>query len=294
MNCYASGVPVTARCSVELVVDALASLGEGPLWDGRRNELVWVDIDAGRVFRTSPASGRTQGLAVDPPVTAVVPYGEVGFAVAVRDGFGILEAGARTVQRFAAADSDAADTRMNDGACDRRGRFWAGTLSYSRSPAGALFRWTGGAADCVLRGLTTSNGIGWSPDDRHLYLVDSAIGAIDRFAFDLDAGAIGRRRRFATVELDAGRPDGLAVDADGGVWVALWGGGAVLRFAPDGRLDRRIELPVSQVTSCCFGDADLSTLYVTTAARGVAEPHAGSVFACRPGATGLTAFAFEG
>ncbi len=146
----------------------------------------------------------------------------------------------------------------------------------------------------MLGGLTTANGIGWSPDDRRMYLVDSATGAIDRLGFDLDTAAIGPRRRFATIEPRAGRPDGLAVDAAGCVWIALWGGAGVLRFAPDGRLDRRIDLPVSQVTSCCFGDADLGTLYVTTAARGVQEPHAGGVFACRPGVTGLAPFAFEG
>jgi sugar lactone lactonase YvrE len=293
MNCYAGAVSLTTT-PVELVVDALASLGEGPVWDARRAELLWVDIDAGRVHRSSAATGRTRSFAIDPPATAVVPRAGGGFAAAVRDGFGVLDARSTHLQGLVPVGAGDADTRMNDGACDRRGRFWAGTLSYSRRPRGALFRWAGGAPERMLGGLTIANGIGWSPDDRWMFLVDTATGAIDRFAFDLDSGSIARRRGFATIKPAAGRPDGLAVDADGGVWVALWGGGAVLRFTADGILDRRIELPVSQVTSCCFGDADLGTLYVTTAGRGVDEPHAGGVFACRPGLTGLATFPFEG
>jgi sugar lactone lactonase YvrE len=279
---------------VELVVDGRASLGESPLWDMRRDELLWVDIDAGRLHRSSPRTARTRSFAVDPPATAVTPRAGGGFAAALRDGFGILDASPGEVRGFVPVGAGDGDTRMNDAACDRRGRMWAGTLSYSRLPRGALFRWTGGAPQLVLGGLTIANGIGWSPDDRWMFLVDTATGGVDRFAFDLDAGRIARRRRFATIERAAGRPDGLAVDADGGVWVALWGGGAVHRYAADGTLDRRVELPVTQVTSCCFGDADAGTLYITTAARGVEELHAGGVFACRPGVPGLPAYAFEG
>jgi len=147
----------------------------------------------------------------------------------------------------------------------------------------------------VLPGLSISNGLGWSPDDRLMYHVDTPRGRIDVYEFDAEAGTIGGRRTAIAVPPDEGRPDGLTVDAEGGIWVALWGGRAVQRYSPDGRPDLRVELPVSHVTSCCFGDSDLATLYMTSAARGAEqEPLAGSLFCCRPGVQGLPATPFAG
>jgi sugar lactone lactonase YvrE len=139
------------------------------------------------------------------------------------------------------------------------------------------------------------HGLGWSPDDRLMYHVDTPRRRIDVYEFDALRGALGARRAAIPVAPEHGRPDGLAVDAEGGLWLALWGGGAVQRYAPDGGVDARVELPVSQVTSCCFGDSDLGTLFVTSAARGAEhEPLAGSLFACRPGVRGLPATPFAG
>jgi sugar lactone lactonase YvrE len=147
----------------------------------------------------------------------------------------------------------------------------------------------------VLPGLSISNGLGWSPDDHLMYHVDTPRRRIDVYEFDAVSGRLGGRRAAIPVPAEHGRPDGLAVDADGGIWVALWGGGAVQRYTPEGREDTRIELPVSQVTSCCFGDADLGTLYVTSATRGAEhESLAGSLFVCRPGVRGLPATPFAG
>lgn len=285
----------TVAISADLVVDAHASLGEGPVWNAERDELIWVDIDAGLVHRLDPARNRTSRVAIGQSVGVAVPRRHGGLALGVRDGFALVEDGASHVAVVAPVEADNPDTRMNDGACDRAGRFWAGTLSASGLPCAALYRWTGERQPTrVLDGVTISNGIGWSPDDRQMYYVDTVTGGVDVFDFDSASGDITNRRQAISIEPAAGKPDGLAVDTDGGVWVALWGGSAVHRYAPDGSLDRRVKLPVTQVTSCCFGDPDLGTLYVTSAARGVDDPHAGAVFGCRPGCAGLPGAAFSG
>ncbi|MEA2409201.1 MAG: hypothetical protein QOE69_3320, partial [Thermoleophilaceae bacterium] len=184
-----------------------------------------------------------------------------------------------------------------DGAVDPRGRFWAGTMSLAGDTrTAALYRLDPDlTVTCALPGLSVSNGLGWSPDGSTLYHVDSPRRRIDLYEFELEAGRVAGRRAVMPVPREHGTPDGLTVDADGGVWVAMWGGGAVHRYAAAGELEERLELPVTNVTSCCFGDADLSTLYVTTAARGAAhEPLAGALFALRPGVRGLPATPFAG
>jgi sugar lactone lactonase YvrE len=162
--------------------------------------------------------------------------------------------------------------------------------------SGALYRLDGDLrVTRALSGISVSNGLGWAPGGETLYHVDSPRRRIDVYDFDEAAGAIAGRRAVIPVAAELGLPDGLTVDAEGGVWVALWGGGAVQRYSPEGAPDARIELPARNVTSCCFGDVDLETLFVTTAARGDAgEPLAGSVFECRPGVRGLAGTPFAG
>jgi sugar lactone lactonase YvrE len=275
---------------------APAELGEGPVWDALRQELVWVDIHAGLVHRRARGHpDRT--LEVGLPVGCAVPRAGGGLALALRDGFALVPPDDRTPVLVGPVERDRRDTRMNDGACDSRGRFWAGTMSLRRDTrTAALYRLDPDLrVTRVLPGISVSNGIGWSPDDSVLYHVDSPRRRIDAYHFDSQAGAIAGRRAVIPIAAELGTPDGLTVDAEGGIWVALWGGGAVARHTPDGVLDERIELPVSNVTSCCFGDADLGTLYVTTASRGAAhEPLSGAVFACRPGIRGLPATPFAG
>jgi sugar lactone lactonase YvrE len=278
------------------VAAAPAELGEAPVWDARREELLWVDIDRGLVHRR--AQGRADvTLPAGQPVGCAVPRAGGGLALALRDGFALVDPGREEPRLVAAVERDRTDTRMNDGACDARGRLWAGTMSLrGDTRSAALYRLD---ADLIARrmlpGVSVSNGIGWSPDGDTLYHVDSPRRRIDVYDFDSVAGAIAGRRAVIPVAPELGLPDGLTVDAEGGIWVALWGGGAVQRHAPDGELDARIELPTSNVTSCCFGDPDLATLYVTTASRGAeGEPLAGLVFACRPGVRGLPATPFAG
>jgi sugar lactone lactonase YvrE len=275
---------------------APAELGEGPVWDADRGELIWVDIDRGLVHRRAPGR-KDLTLSAGQPVGCAVPRAGGGLALAMRDGFGLVEPGGHEPRLVAPVERERADTRMNDGACDARGRLWAGTMSLrGDTRAAALYRLDPDLSVVrVLPGLSVSNGIGWSPEGDTLYHVDTPRRRVDVYDYDEAAGLIAGRRAVIPVAPELGLPDGLTVDTDGGVWVALWGGGAVQRHAPDGALDARIELPARNVTSCAFGDPDLGTLYVTTAARRAAEePLAGAVFACRPGVRGLAATPFAG
>jgi sugar lactone lactonase YvrE len=279
----------------ELAAAERALLGEGPVWDAALDELVWVDIEGGLVHRQGPGEA-VVSIDVGQPIGCAVPRTAGGLALALRDGFALMPPGG-TPRLVAPVEQERPDTRMNDGACDSRGRLWAGTMSLRGDTRRAsLYRLDADlTVTRVLPGLSISNGLGWSPDDRHMYHVDTPRERIDVYEFDAERGVIGARRAAIPVAAERGRPDGLAVDAEGGIWVALWGGGAVQRYSPEGRPDVRIELSVSQVTSCCFGDSDLGTLYITTAARGTSrEPLAGSVFSCRPGVQGLPATPFAG
>jgi sugar lactone lactonase YvrE len=275
---------------------APCDLGEGPIWDAARGDLIWVDIDLGLVHRRSP--GRAdETIDVGQPVGCAVPRARGGLALGLRDGFALLAAGGGEPDIVASVEANLHSTRMNDGACDSRGRFWAGTMSLTGDTrSGALYRLDPDlSVTRVLPGISISNGIGWSPDGSQLYHIDSPRRRVDLYEFDTAAGSIIDRRAVIPIDATLGTPDGLTVDAEGGLWVALWGGGAVLRFSPEGVLDRRLEIPATNVTSCCFGDPDLGTLYITTAARGAAhEPLAGALFAYRPGVVGLPATPFAG
>ena len=280
--------------SVELVLEARAELGEGPLWDEAGQRLVWVDIMAGRVHLFRPDTGACRTVEVGRPVGAAALSAGGGLVLAVPEGFTRLDLDSGVLAPVAALPAPSPDIRMNDGKCDRAGRFWAGTMALDeRAGAGALYRLDpSGEVTIMVDGVTISNGLDWSLDERRMYYVDSGTGRIDVFDWDLKKGRLSNRRPFVFFPAQAGVPDGLTVDADGGVWVALWGGGAVHRYRPDGHLDRVVLLPVTHPTSCAFGGPDLRDLYVTSAAvaLGPAErarqPGAGGVFRVRPGVRG--------
>jgi sugar lactone lactonase YvrE len=282
----------------ELVLDAHAGLGEGPLWDARSSELLWVDIMAGLVHRFDPATGTDVTLDVGQPVGAVVPRAAGGYALAVRDGFAVVDAAA-AMRIVAPVDDDRPELRMNDGACDSRGRFWAGTMHLDEVPdAGALYRLaTDGCVETMLHHVTISNGIAWSPDDTVMYYADTPTQGVDAFDYEAESGAISNRRRVATIEDGAGFPDGLVVDEEGCIWVALWDGWAVRRYSPDGMLQGVVDVPAARVTKPAFGGPALDELYITSAApdaSDAAQPHAGGIFRVRPGVRGLPANAYAG
>ncbi|MYV98674.1 SMP-30/gluconolactonase/LRE family protein [Streptomyces sp. SID3343] len=280
-----------------------ATLGESPCWDARGGRLLWVDIPAGRVHYLVTDTDLYGWYDVGRPVSAVVPRAGGGYGLAVREGFAVLEPDG-AIRIVASVPDERPGNRMNDGACDRAGRFFAGTKAEDDTPgAGALYRLDPPDTNRpgepprltrVFAGVTNSNGIAWSPDERLLYYVDTGTGRIDTCAYDPTDGTVCDRRPFAEIPAEAGLPDGLTVDVDGGVWVALWEGAALRRYAPDGRLDRTLPVPARRVTNCAFGGPDLDVLYVTTAATDDREPLGGRLFAFRPGVRGLPAHPYRG
>jgi sugar lactone lactonase YvrE len=285
---------------VELAVDVRAELGEGPSWDPETRRLLWVDITAELVHRFDPASGLDEWFEIGQPVGAAVPSSDGRLALAVSDGFAFLDPVTGTIERIADVEVDLPDTMMNDGKCDPAGRLWAGTKDANGSRAiGSLYRLGPDRRSVrMVTGLTVSNGLGWSPDRRTMYFIDSPTQRIDMFDFDLDGGEIANRRTLVEVPQAWGLPDGMTVDADGFLWVAFWGGSAVRRFDPEGAVASTVEFPVSQVTSCTFGGDDLSALYVTTARDSLSEerlaeqPLAGALFRLAPGVRGQPSHPF--
>jgi sugar lactone lactonase YvrE len=251
-------------------------LSEGPRWHEERQELLWVDILGCQLHRgTLTSDGRLERvstIAVDRHVGAVAPAVGGGYVLAAGPGFLFVDESG-SIRELAQPEGNRTDVRMNDGACDAQGRFWAGTMAYDESQgAGSLFRLElDGSCTTVLTGLTISNGIGWSPDETTMYLNDSGTGCVDAFRFDASSGALSDRRTLVHIDEPGVVPDGLTVDQEGGVWVALWGGGAVNRYAPDGSLIATLRIPVQRPTSCAFGGPDRDTLFVTTARAGLDE-----------------------
>jgi sugar lactone lactonase YvrE len=285
-----------------LVLDCHNLLGEGPSWDGDGGTLRWVDIHGRLVQRYDPSTGRTAARQLDQAVSAVVPRAGGGLAVALEDGIWVTDSDAGPLRRLAAIEADDPTTRLNDAKCDRRGRLWVGSMAYDeRTRAGSLYRVDpDGSLERVLGDLTVSNGIAWSPDARLMYFIDSMERRVDVLDHDPASGRATGRRGLIEIEPDAGLPDGMTVDAEGCLWVALWDGWAVRRYWPSGQLDRIVELPVARPTSCAFGGPELADLYVTSAGEGLSDaerggqPLAGGLFVVRPGVHGLPATPFAG
>jgi sugar lactone lactonase YvrE len=215
--------------------------------------------------------------------------------VALEAGFAVLDDRNGSFQVVADTGIPTSTMRMNDGKCDSAGRFWAGTMSTDGHPGlASLFRLDPDyTLTEVVRGVSISNGLGWNPDDTLMYFIDSPTHRVEVFDFDLAAGALSARRTLVTIDRAVGEPDGLSVDTEGFLWVAIWGGSAVHRYAPDGSLDRVVHLPASHITSCCFGGHRLDELYITSARDELSpeqlkhEPLAGAVFRCEVGVEGL-------
>ena len=280
------------RDRIEVVSPAGARLGEGPVWDARIHRLAWVDILASRVNLTDVRTGATDVIPTPLHVGAVALRASGGYIAALQNGFWVIDVG--NVVPLAVLPDARPDHRFNDGKCDPAGRFWAGTLAYDESvAAGALYRLDGdGTVTLMLDGVSVSNGLAWSADGQTMFFIDSPTRRIDAFAFEPATGEIADRRPIAHLAPESGYPDGMTIDAEGGLWVAVWRGSAVHRYR-DGVLDVVIDLPVSLPTSCTFGGDDLDELYITSASEALSvreraeQPLAGSVFRVRPGVQGL-------
>ncbi len=265
-------------------------LGEGPWWDVQTRFLHWVDIEGRRVRRVRlDGTGEVQ-LGTTSEVGFAVPTVRGSLLAGLRDGLHELDATTGAARLVFPADYDTGSHRINDGKTDRRGRVWFGTKHDPETAATSSFYRFDGDGDGVQRvldGIITSNGLGWSPDDAVMYHTDSLVRTIFAYDFDAERGGLSGRRVFAE---DPGTcvPDGLTVDAEGFVWAAKWDGGVVVRYAPDGSVAARLELPVCRPTSCMFVGDRLDTLAVTSAVSpGRDEPLAGSVFLIDVGVLGL-------
>lgn len=272
-----------------------AQLGEAPVWMAQEERLYWVDMLEPAIQRFDPSTGRNETRALGKLVSAILPADDGQLFVASQDGIETLDFTTGTFSAYVNPEPGMSENRLNDAKVDPNGAIWVGSMRLDASkPEGSLYRIT--SASDVRRmetGITVSNGIGWSPDGSTLYFVDTAPGLI--FAYDIDGPSkeLRNRRIFAKIPDDSGRPDGLTVDADGGVWCAIWDGWRVDRYLPNGKLDFSVPMPVPRPTSVAFGGADLSTLYITSArvrlpASTLAEaPLSGGLFSCRPGQKGL-------
>jgi sugar lactone lactonase YvrE len=278
----------------EQVTGPVTHHGEGPVWWSGWGGLRWVDMLAGDVL-TLTADGSVARRHVAEVVAAVRPRRDGGAVLAVERGFALEDAdGAVTVLDPVWTDDG---VRMNEGGCDPDGRFWCGSMAYDQAPgAAAMYRLDpDGSVRQVFGGVTVSNGLEWSPDGSLAYYADTATHRIDVFDYDRDAG-LTARRPFVTFSDDE-RPDGLTVDAEGGIWVALYGGGAVRRYDAGGRLDAVVEIPAAQVTACTLGGPDLDQLFVTTSRENLGpedDPPAGSLFRVEVGVRGRPVRAFAG
>lgn len=290
-----------AAGAVECVVDGRNTLGESVIWHPRERVLYWVDVRAPALYRLERGGGVT---AFPLPALAggVVPRAAGGLAIALQDGFYTVDTASGATALIVDPEPQFPENRINDGRCDRAGRFWAGTMHVTRrEPLGSLYRLDPDRTVRRVRdGITVPNSLCFSPDDRTLYLADTYADFILAYDFSLEDGVISNPRRFADTRDHGGHPDGSCVDADGCVWNAEYRAGRVVRYTPQGRIDRVIALPISQPTCCCFGGDALDTLYITSSRQRMApeelaaQPLAGGLFAVRPGVTGLPEAEYRG
>lgn len=285
----------------EPVAAAAADFSEGPLWDSRDGVLWWTDIPGAGVHRLDPRTGEDRVIPVDRTVGALVPRAAGGLAVASCDGFGLLDTDTGRVELIAALNADDPAMRMNDGKCDAAGRFYAATMAYDpTSRPGALWRLDADhSARELVGGVGIGNGLAWSADGGTLYYIDTPTGGVDAFDVDVATGDLSGRRRVITIEPRDGVPDGMCIDDEGALWVALWGGSQVRRYSVDGELLGVVAVPVSNVTSLAFGGDGYDELFITTAGPRhsgslASEPLGGAVFCVRPGVTGPPAHAYGG
>ena len=290
---------MTRELEAEVAVSAQCQLGEGPVWDPDRGLLWWVDLLAGSVHAIDPSTGARTRFDAGDAVGAVGLTRGGGLVLALADSFALAGADGQDLARVPGFTIDRTAIRFNDGKPDPWGNFIAGTMAWDESgnPPGSLYRLAPDGVVTELFGdVGLSNGLDWTDDQNLFYYSDTNIGRVDVFDTDPDTGALFGRRPFVTVP----EPDGLTLDAEGCVWLALWGSGELRRYTPDGRLDTVVRLPAWQVTSAAFGGPDLGTLFITTAREGLTpaeqaeQPHAGDIFACTPGVTGRPPFLFAG
>jgi D-xylonolactonase len=286
----------------ECVWNAHAQLGEGPLWSVKEQALYWVDILNHRLHRYSP-SQEQRTWQFDQEICAVAERTDAdGLIITQRHGFAFFNPKTEELRPIMQLETHIPTNRFNDGKCDRRGRFWAGTMDFdARQNSGSLYRLSPDLrCEMMDSGYVVTNGPTWSADDKTLYHNDSVNGRVYAFDHDLETGALSNKRLFLQLGPEEGSPDGMTTDAEGGLWIAQWGANKVTRRDAQGNVLKTVMLPCSQVSSCTFGGPNLSTLYITTAAVGLSkqqlesEPLAGGLFAVDVDVAGVPAYTFRG
>lgn len=297
-----------------VALDTRDLIGEAPVWDAAGQRLLWCDLEAGIVHAATPGNcgGWCESRRWDlhRPIAAAIPRTSGGLVVAGGvEIFALNEAG--RILPFARLAADPNLVRFNDAKCDPQGRLWAGTLALDFTPRAALYRIDpDGAVSTVLDGLSIANGMDWSPDGSVFYLTESLSRCVEAFDFDAACGALTRRRTFVQIAYGEGGPNGLTVDREGCLWLAVTGSGQVRRYSPEGKELLRVAIATPGATSCAFGGNDGANLFVTSLGRRMPEvartlgltdemmnndgPQSGGLFVCRPGATGRPATAFSG
>lgn len=284
---------------LEIALRGRPTLAKSPNWDLGSGNLVWVDVLGSAVHRYWPRSDHDDVTPVPQHVGAAEPRTNGGLVLNLRDGIGLFDlVGTPRWLVYWARDG----MRGSSAAIDPAGRLWAGTMRYDQAAGGGFLARVdqSGRASIVLPSVTTSSGIGWSPDQTLMYFVDTPTGCVDVFDYDVATGTPTNRRPLCRIATDEGAPDGLCVDTAGCVWVAIDGGGQVRRYTPDGTLDRVVEIPATQVTGCCFGGDDMRDLFVTTGRehfterQSLEQPLAGSLFLAPDMGEGLLPTRFPG
>lgn len=289
----------------ELVIDSGCTIGEGPVWDERTGRLYFIDILGRRLYRWD---GReiTGTIDFQQSLGFAVPREGGGVVAGLEDGFYFADFDGTAPRKIADPEPGRTDGRLNDGKVDPAGRVWGGTMPVSldtgegeAGPDSGLYCLDGELrVKTMLRGVIQGNGMDWSAGGGKFYFIDTQRFCVQEFDYNLKENRLSGGRVCVEVPRDLGIPDGMTVDCEGMLWVALWGGGAVGRWDPaSGRLLERVELPAKNVTSCCFGGAELDELYITTARLGTdlaQYPHAGGVFRVRPGVKGKASVRFRG
>lgn len=283
--------------NVELMFDAKAALGEGPVWDARTQTLYWVDILNKRIYANGDSLAE-----LDEFIGCLAPRARGGLVLAKRFSFWTFDLSATSSTFLAAPADEPATNRFNDGKCDPRGRFVAGTMNLNeKDSTGSLYSFNGESIAKLLSNVTISNGLTWNPDGKTFYYIDTPTRVVQAFDYDLDSGAIANPRVTVTIPASLGWPDGMTSDSQGNLWIAMWGGAQVTKWNPHtGQLLEQIPVPALQPSSCAFGGKHLNELFITSARKGLDDaalaqyPLSGGVFRVETTVAGLPAFEFAG
>ncbi|MGE0884533.1 MAG: SMP-30/gluconolactonase/LRE family protein [Blastocatellales bacterium] len=289
--------------NAELILDAKVLLGEGPWWNSKTQQLYWVDIEGCAFHVFDPSTGNDRKIDVGQMIGCCVGRKSGGIVLALQHGFYSLDLQTEKLTPLVDPEAHLPENRFNDGKCDSRGRLWAGTTRIAHDqPDGFLYRLDPDLnVHRKLDDVWISNGLAWSSDDRTMFYIDSPTSEVVAFDFDAASGEIGNERLVIEIPEGGGSPDGMTIDQEGMLWIALWDGWRVIRVNPgEGEIIDEVKLPVARPTSCCFGGANLDELYITTASTRMPaeelakQPLAGGLFRAKPGVRGFPMVEFAG